>query len=246
MGALPRRDGPLRGAQPRCGEPGQGARARQHLVRRGGRERRVPARRPLGARDPEHRAAAAQRAAGSLRVLPRHRARPGVAGSRHARSFVRDRSSRRHPGRGGRGCAVRHRDAFRRSCAVRQGQPAPLPEQLPRQRGAEGGGERRRADRRETHPLRLVREDLAGTRPHGRHAVALPRRREGRRGGDQDAARRVRDRGLGPLRRAPRGRAADCRLPWDRRRTASAAARSTGSRSTSAATRISTWSARRN
>ena len=66
---------------------------------------------------------------------------------------------------------------------------------------------------RADHPLGVVREDLAGGRPHGRHAVALPRRRQGRRGGDQDAARRVRHRRLRSLRRTPRGRAADRRLP---------------------------------
>ena len=46
-----------------------------------------------------------------------------------------------------------------------------------------------------------------------RDAVALPRRHEGRRGQDQDPARRVRDRRLGALRRPPQRRAGHRRLP---------------------------------
>ena len=46
-----------------------------------------------------------------------------------------------------------------------------------------------------------------------RHAVALPRRHEGRRGQDQDAARRLRDRRLGAVRRPAQRRAGDRRLP---------------------------------
>ena len=50
VGALPRRRRPLRAAQPRRRAPGQAPRDGQPLVRRGRRQRGLPARRPLGAR----------------------------------------------------------------------------------------------------------------------------------------------------------------------------------------------------
>ena len=75
VGALLRRGRPLGAAQPRGGEPRQAARARQPLVRRGRRQRRLPARRPLGARDHAHAATVALGAARSLHLLPRHRPR---------------------------------------------------------------------------------------------------------------------------------------------------------------------------
>ena len=52
VGALPHRRRPIRAARPRGRAAGQGPRAGQHLVRRGRRERGVPARRPDGGRDP--------------------------------------------------------------------------------------------------------------------------------------------------------------------------------------------------
>ena len=48
VGAVPHRRRPLRAAQPRGRAAGEGARAREPLVRGGRRERRVPARRPRG------------------------------------------------------------------------------------------------------------------------------------------------------------------------------------------------------
>ncbi len=55
VGAVPRRRRPLRGEQPRGGAARQAAGARQRLVLRGRRERRVPARRPHAGRDHDRR-----------------------------------------------------------------------------------------------------------------------------------------------------------------------------------------------
>ena len=52
VGALPHRRRPLRAARPRRRASPNGSGADQPVVRRGRRQRRVPARRPLGARDP--------------------------------------------------------------------------------------------------------------------------------------------------------------------------------------------------
>ena len=84
VGALPHRRRPLRAAQPRRRAARQAAGAREHLVLRGRRERRLPARRPLAGRDPDDAAAAAHRAAQPLRVLPGHGAGQRVAGRQHA------------------------------------------------------------------------------------------------------------------------------------------------------------------
>ena len=61
VGAVPHRCRPLGAARPRRRAPRQAPRAGQPLVRGGGRQRRVPARRPLGARDLSDAAAAARR-----------------------------------------------------------------------------------------------------------------------------------------------------------------------------------------
>ena len=83
-------------------------------------------------------------------------------------------------------------------------------------RGADDRRLRRRPDRREPDPLRLVREGRPGADLRDRNAVSLPRRPQGRRGGDQDPARRIRDRRRGPLRRPPRRRPTHRRLPRHR------------------------------
>ena len=61
--------------QPRGRAAGQAAGARQHLVLRGRRERRVPARRPHAGRDHDGAAAAADRAPRPVRLLPGQRRR---------------------------------------------------------------------------------------------------------------------------------------------------------------------------
>ena len=59
VGALQRRGRPCRAARPRGRASGQGARAGEPVVPRGGRQRRVPARRPLSGRDHQHPASPA-------------------------------------------------------------------------------------------------------------------------------------------------------------------------------------------
>ena len=98
VGALQHRHRPCRGEQPRGGAAGQGPRAREHLVRRGRRERGLPARRPLGAGDPQHPASPAHGATHPLRVLPGHGSGSRMAGGEHARQVVRDRGSGGPPG----------------------------------------------------------------------------------------------------------------------------------------------------
>ncbi len=59
-------------------------------------------------------------------------------------------------------------------------------------------GDRGPADRREPHPVGLVREGRHGPAAGGhRHPLALPRRHQGRRGPDQAPARRLHDRRRG-------------------------------------------------
>ena len=137
VGALPRRRRPLGGQQPRRRAARQAAGAREHLVLRGRRERRLPARRPHAGRDPDGATSAADRSAQPLRVLPGHRAGQRVAGRQHEGPLVRDRRARRHPEARCRGRAVRDRLALRRPRALRQGQPPPLRQQLRRRRGAD-------------------------------------------------------------------------------------------------------------
>ena len=107
------------------------------LVRRGRRQRRVPARRPLGAGDHDHAAAGPLAAAEPLRLLPGHGRSARVPGGERPQPLVRDRRARRHPGAGRRGRAVRARLAVRRPRPLRQGQPAPLRLQLRRDDRAE-------------------------------------------------------------------------------------------------------------
>ena len=137
VGAVPHRRRPLRAAQPRGRAPREGPRAREPLVRRGRRERSVPARRPLGARDHDHAATRALAAAQPLHLLPGRRRRARVAGGERPQPFLRDRRARRHPGTGRTGCALRARLAVRRPRPLRQGQPAPLRLQLRRHVRAE-------------------------------------------------------------------------------------------------------------
>src|SRR6476646_1827941 len=136
-----------------------------------------------------------------------------MAGRHRPRTLVRDRRRRRYSRARCTGHSLRPGLTVRRPHPLRQGQPAPLREQLSGQRGADGGRDRRRADRGEAPALRLVREGGAGERSVHRDALAVPRRGEGRRGQDQDTARCVRHRRVGALCRAARGRAAHRGLP---------------------------------
>ena len=130
VGALPHRRRPVGAAQPGGRASREAARTRQSVVRRGGPQRRLPARRPLSARDHPDAAAAARAAARPLHLLPRHRRRPRAAGGQHPQPLLRDRRAGRHPGSWRRGGALRPRRALRRARPLRQGQPAALRQQL--------------------------------------------------------------------------------------------------------------------
>ena len=189
---------------------------------------------------------AADRSARPVRVLPGHGAGQRMAGGQHAQPLVRDRRAGRHPGRWGRGRALRDGLALRRPCAVREGQPAALRQQLRRRRGAEDRRLRGHPDRREPAPVRFVREGGPGADVRDRDAVALPRRHA------RSARARSRPswaRSRSPARGCTSADTAASRSPTTTRaspRTRSPAARSTGSRSTSAASRTWTSSARPN
>ena len=244
VGAVPRRRRPVRAAQPGRRGAGPVARADQHLVLGGRRERRVPARRPLCGRDPVNPTSPAHCGQGPLRLLPGHRSRPGVAGRQHPRSLVRDRRPRRHPGTRGRGSAVRDGRAVRRARALRQGQPAALREQLRRQRGADGRRIRGHPDRREPDPVGVVRQGGPGAR---RVRPGCCRCSTATRRSASSASRRSWVRSPSPGLRPTSAGTPESPSPTTtpaRRRTRSPAARSTGSRSTSAVSRTSTSSVR--
>ena len=189
-------------------QPGQGPRADEPVVRRGRRERRVPARRPFGARDhaaPRGRSLAPPRE--PLRLLPRRRRGAGVAGGQHPQPLVHDRRAGRHPGARRRGRAVRPR------LAGSAGTPC-----TSRTTGCTTSTTSSACDEQQVVATEDVPtgEDLIlsasfdkdGEDPPGVATGMLspvPRRDEGRRGPDQDPARQVRDRRRGPVRR-PRQR----------------------------------------
>ena len=191
-------------------------------------------------------AAAAHRAAQPLRVLPGHGA--GAASGRRStpknRSFVIG-ALVDIPAPGAEGVLFAHRLALRRPRALRQGQPAALRQQLRRQRGADGRRHRGHPDRREPDPVGLVREG-------GRGADRAPTGTLSLYHGDTKVGEGKIKTQLGAFAIAGSGlyvgraqrRAGDRRLPGRGAVRASPAARSTGSRSTSAASRTSTSSAR--
>ena len=119
-------------------QPEQAARAGQPLVRRGRRQRRVPARRPLRAGDPHDAAAAAHRRRATATSTT-----PDIAEVPESQAVnIRNRSFAIGalvdiPAPGAAGRAVRPRLALRRPRPLRQGQPAALRQQLRRQRRAE-------------------------------------------------------------------------------------------------------------
>ncbi len=166
------------------GGPGEAEGAAEPLVRRGRQERRLPARRPLAAGDHPDAAAAARAAAGPVHLLPRHRRRAGAAGGQRPQPLVRDRGARRYPGAGARGRAVRPRRALRRPCPLRQGQTGSTTST------ASVGMFEQKVDATEDLPtgedlILSASFDKDGEDPPARgdrHALALPRREEGRRG----------------------------------------------------------------
>ena len=118
------------------------------LVRRGRRQRRLPARRPVGAGDhpdaPAAAVAAARTATSTARAAPRC---PERSRGQRPQPVVRDRRLRRpaRP-RAPQGVLFAHGQPVRRPRAVRQGQPAALRQQL-----------RRHASSRRSTPPRTCR-----------------------------------------------------------------------------------------
>ena len=148
-------------------------------------------------------------------VLSRHGCSPRVAVGQHKGPLVRDRRARRHPEPRAEGVLFAQGSRFGGHASLRQGQPAALREQLRRQ--IEQTGRRRpgHPDRREPHPLRLVREGAASspTTLRGRCRSTTATRRSARRRSRSSSA--LRDRRCGPVRRPPRGRGDHRRLPGE-------------------------------
>ena len=94
LGAVPHRYRPGRGARPGRRAPGQAAGDGEPVVRRGRRQRRVPARRPVPAGGPQHAPAAAGQPARPLRLLPRHRRRPRGPGGERPQPLLHHRRAR--------------------------------------------------------------------------------------------------------------------------------------------------------
>ena len=196
--------------------------ADQPVVRRGRRQRRVPARRPLA----RSRSSLTPRpllspAAQPLRLLPRRRRRARVPGGQHPQPLLRDRRARRHPrARAPRACCSR---TARASAAT----PSTSRTTACTTSTTSSAASSRRSSPTEELPtgenlILSAAFEKDGEDPPGvavGHAVALPRRREGRRGPHQDPAGQVLARRRRPLRRTrqqrPRHRATTpARAPW--------------------------------
>ena len=191
-------------------------------------------------------ATAADGAARPIRLLPRRRRGPRVAGGQYPRPLVRDRGAGRHPGARARraSCSPSVRgSAATPSTSRTTGCTTSTASSAASSRRSIGSEDIPTGD--EPDPVRLVREGRAGTRPRHRDPDPVSRQEEGRRRTDQDPARRLRDRRVVPDVGRDPGEADHRGLPRRRRPTRSPAARSTGSRSMSAASRTSTSSARR-
>ncbi len=155
LGALPHRRRPLRVARPRRRAARQAPRDGQPLVRRGRRQRGLPARRPVGARDLHLAAAAALGTARARYVyFPDHAEVPEAqAVVVRGRSFVIG-ALVDIPSAGRAGRALLAGVAVRRPLALREGRPAALRQQLRRDVRAEGRRDRGPADRHQPHPVR--------------------------------------------------------------------------------------------
>ena len=119
---------------PRPGRPGAGKAAGtgRAVVGAGRPVRRPAAGEPRGARNPHYRTAAADQAAQSLRVLPRHRRGARVGRAEHPQPLLHHRGRGHHRQRGCGRRPVRARGPVRRPRPVRQGRQAQVLLQLRR------------------------------------------------------------------------------------------------------------------
>ena len=200
VGALPRRRRPLRAAQPGGRAPRQAPRDGQPLVRRGRRQRGLPARRPLGAGDPRRHPRPQLSAPRDRYVyFPQHAEVPeSQAVVVRGRSFVIG-ALVDLPEPGAQGVLFSHGSRFGgHSLYVKDNRLHYVNSFVGHVR-ADGRRHRGPAHRREPHPVGLVREGRHGPAAGGhRHPVPLPRRHQGRRGPDQAPARQLHDRRRGP------------------------------------------------
>ena len=158
--------------------PEQAARAGQPVVRRGRRQRRVPARRPLRAGDHHDAAAAAARrhaTATSTSPTPprcpsRRRSTSATARSPSARWST-------SPAPGAQGVLFAHGSPLRRPRPLRQGQPAALRQQLRRHAEQKVDATEDLPTGENLHPVGVVRQGRRGpARRRDRDPVAVPRR----------------------------------------------------------------------
>ena len=138
-------------------------------------------------------AAAALAGAQPLRLLPRRRRRARVPGGQHPQPLLRHRRGRRHP-----------RRRAPRACCSRTARASAATRSTSRTTGcttstASSAASSRRSSPTEELPTgeQLIlsaafdKDGRGPARRLGRHALAVPRRREGRGGPDQDPARQV-------------------------------------------------------
>ena len=139
-----------------------------------------------------------------LRLLPRHRRGARVAGGEHPQPLVRDRRAGRHPRpRRARACCSRTGSRFGGHALYVKDNRLHYVYNFVGIGEQKVVADRGPADRREPDPVGRRSTRTARTRRRvDRHPVALPRRREGRRGPDQDPAGQVLARRRGPVRRA--------------------------------------------
>ena len=167
VGAVPRRRRPLRAAQPGRRAARQAPRAGQPLVRRGRRERGVPARRPLRARDHDRpRARSSPRATRPLRLLPRHRAEcpSAQAVNVRGRSFVIG-ALVDIPSPGAAGVLFAHGSRFGGHALYVKDNRLHYVNSFVGSVEQMVVGDRGHPDRREPDPVGLVREGRHGARP---------------------------------------------------------------------------------
>ena len=247
VGAVPHRRRPLRAARPRRGAARRScASSSEPLVRRGRRQRRLPARRPLGARDHAHAAAGALAAARTATSTSRTRPRcPSRRRSTSATARTRSARWSTSPPRAPKACSSR---TARCSAATRCTSRTTACTTSTTSSACSS----RRSSRPRTFPpasnlILSASFDKAGEDPPGVATGTLSLYHGDKKVGEAQIKTQpgeVHDRRRRPLHRPRQRRRRHRRLPGHASRAASPAARSGASPSTSAASRTSTSSAR--